>query len=176
MVASPHFHAGWCLDILKRTTRDFLAGGIFWYNKPMSLPGSQALYTILSLVLLIAVLPALWPRFSNVPSFQRQALQLSMACFVAILGFFVLMSIRYDFHDSYNPSRWRPFFCEGRLLLGALIPFLVLFVYGWDRMLRRFGNSAKFAVLGSMILIMLAVEIVTDWPVFSNPYNWYHLP
>ena len=67
-------------------------------------------------------------------------------------------------------------FAKGDCWLGALIPFLVLFVYGWDRVLRRLGNPAKFAVLTSMILIMSAVEIVTDWPVFSNPYNWYHLP
>ena len=27
-----------------------------------------------------------------------------------------------------------------------------------------------------LISMMLAVEITTDWPVFSNEYNWFHLP
>ena len=142
----------------------------------MSLPGSEATYTILTLALLAPVLPALWPQFSNVTAPQRQALRLSMACLIAVLGFFALLSIVYDFHNSYNPSSWHPYFREGRLFLGVLIPFLLLIACGLDRALNRFGNSTKFAVLAIIISLMLTMEMVTDWPVFSNPYNWYHLP
>ncbi len=142
----------------------------------MPLPGSEAIYTILTLILLVLVLPALWPRFSHVTAPQRHALQLSMACLTAALGFFALLSIVYDFHNSYNPSSWHPYFREGRLFLGVLIPFLLLIACGLDRAFNRFGNPAKFTALVIMISLMLAVEMVTDWPVFSNPYNWYHLP
>ncbi len=154
----------------------FWQGEFFWYNKPIALPGSMAVYTILTLVLLGIVLPSLWPRFSKATPLQRNAFQFGMACLAAALCFFALISIMYDFHDSYNPSRWHPYIGEGRLFLGVLIPFLLLIACGLDRALNRFGNSTKFAVLAIIISLMLTVEMVTDWPVFSNPYNWYHLP
>ncbi|HSY44297.1 MAG TPA: hypothetical protein VK811_10340, partial [Candidatus Acidoferrum sp.] len=140
------------------------------------LPGTDIIYTLLSLLLLIAVLPALVTRFSNGTAPQRRALQLSMVCFLAELGFLALFSIAYDYHDCPYPSRWHPFWTSGRLLLGTLIPILLLMVYGLDRLLARFGNAAKFSTLAAMILGMLVVEIATDWQVFSNPFNWYHLP
>ena len=150
-------------------------GEFYWCHKPMSLPGSEAAYTTLTVVLLAAVFPALWPRFSHVTLPQRRVLQLSMICLVALLAFFALLSAAYDFHNCFNPSRAHPYFREGRLLLGVLIPFLLLIAYGLDRAFNRLGNLAKFGALALMISLMLAVEIVTDWPVFSNPYNWYHL-
>jgi hypothetical protein len=65
----------------------------------------------------------------------------------------------------------------GRLILGALIPFLLLYLYGMDYMLRGTKNKWLWPVaLSGMILFMLISEIVTDWQVFFSQYNWYHLP
>jgi hypothetical protein len=52
----------------------------------------------------------------------------------------------------------------------------MLIAYGLDRALNRFGDRVKFFTLAAAILGMLAVEVATDWPVFSCPFNWYHLP
>jgi multisubunit Na+/H+ antiporter MnhB subunit len=60
-------------------------------------------------------------------------------------------------------------------MLGALIPFLILLVFGVERALKKFPDRAKFAVLAGMILFMLVFETATDWPVFSSQYNWFHL-
>ena len=98
-----------------------------------------------------------------------------MTCFVAMLGFFALLSLIYDFHNSHNPSRQYPYFTSGRPLLGALIPFLLLIACGLDRILTHVGNTVKFSALVLMIAAMLAVEIATDRTVFSNDYNWFHL-
>ncbi|HEY1490538.1 MAG TPA: hypothetical protein VGF90_05815, partial [Verrucomicrobiae bacterium] len=67
------------------------------------------------------------------------------------------------------------YFTSGRLMLGALIPFLLLFVYGIDRALKKFSDAVKFFALAAMILFMLVSEIATDWPVFSSQYNWFHM-
>lgn len=154
----------------------FWQGEFLWHYQPLVFPGTNAIYTLLSLALLVVALPALLPRFSNITPLQRHTLQLSMLCFLAALGFFAVMSIVYDFHDCPYPSRHYPYFTSGRLLLGALIPFLLLFVYGLNRALNRFGNSGKFSILAAMILAMLILETATDWRVFSNGYNWFHLP
>ena len=60
-------------------------------------------------------------------------------------------------------------------MLGALIPFLLLFVFGIDRALKKSGERAKCLALAGMILLMLVSEIATDCPVFSSQYNWFHI-
>lgn len=151
----------------------FWQGELLWRNEPMALHGSASIYTALSLILIIMSIPFLW---RNPVAEQRRALQLSLVSFIAALGFFALMSIVYDFHNCPNPSREHPYFQAGRMILGALIPFMLLIAYGIDRALNRFGLGTKFIVLGILVSLMLASEIVADWPAFSSPYNWFHLP
>ncbi|HEY1786600.1 MAG TPA: DUF2142 domain-containing protein [Verrucomicrobiae bacterium] len=157
----------------------FWQGEFEWYYPPqaraLALPGTAAIYTILSLVLTVMALPSLFLR-KNSDQLQRHALQLSLACFGAALAFFALASVIYDFHDCVNPSRQHPFFQAGRMMLGTLIPFLLLVACGMDRALNRFGNGTKFAALSIFVLSMLVVEVATGWPAFSNQYNWFHLP
>jgi hypothetical protein len=40
----------------------------------------------------------------------------------------------------------------------------------------RFRNATKSVTLAVAILAMRALEVATDWPAFSNPFNWFHLP
>lgn len=153
----------------------FWQGEFFWENQPLILPGSTTLYTIFSLGLLAVAFSGLHPT-TNPDPWQRRALGLAAACFIGILGFFALLSVIYNFDQCPNPSRDYPYFHQGRLMLGALIPFLLLIVYGLDRLLYRVGTKTKFLVLGAIIAAMLTSEIVVDWPAFSNPFNWFHLP
>jgi hypothetical protein len=157
----------------------FWQGEFQWYypphSRPLALPGSDLVYAILSLALIAAALPGLIPRVNPHPG-ERRALQLGLLCFVATLGFFGLASIIYDFHNCPNPSREHPYFHAGRMMLGSLIPFLLVIVYGFHRLTCRLGNRAKFIIFAVLILAMLTAEIVTDWPAFANPYNWFHLP
>jgi hypothetical protein len=150
-------------------------GEFWWHHQPMALPWTGVIYTILSLALIGAAMPAMWKRYSTDPN-QRYVLRLSLICFLAMLGFFAGLSVIYDFHDCPYPSREYPYFTSGRLLLGALIPFLLLIVYGIDRLLCRLGKIAKFAALIILIAAMLWVEIATNQQVFSNDFNWFHLP
>jgi hypothetical protein len=111
----------------------------------------------------------------NASTFQRRALWLAFAGLVAEFIFYGFLSTIYDFHDCFYPSRGYPYFTSGRLLLGALIPSLLLLVFGLDYALKQFGNVTKFSALTLWVLFMLASEVVTDWPVFFSRYNWYHM-
>jgi hypothetical protein len=92
---------------------------------------------------------------------------------VVFLGF---LSIIYDFQDCFYPSRAHPYFTSGRLMLGALIPFLLLFLYGMDCALGWIKNRhAKPLALAGLILFMLISEITIDRMIFSNAYNWFHM-
>ena len=170
-------HGFW--TFLSELITKFWQGEILWHRQPMASPISNAVYLALTFGFVSCALIAIIPRTSASPQTapaQRQALYLSLACIAAAVAFSGFLSIIYDFHDYPGPSREHPYFSFGRHLLGALIPFMLLFVFGIDRALDRFGNTAKFSALSALILFMMTVEIATDWPVFSNPFNWYHLP
>jgi hypothetical protein len=76
-----------------------------------------------------------------------------------------------------DPSQEHPYLDEGRLILGAMVPGLLLYLYGLNYLLQDAKKHwIRPAALGLIILFMLISEIVTDWTVFSSQYNWYHLP
>lgn len=172
----PIFSPGGLWIYLSGQMGTFWQGELWWHGQRLCLPGTDTIYTLLSIVLVGAALPALWPRYTSSGPERAQALQFGLACFVAGLAFFGLMSIAYDYHGFHNPSREHPYFEAGRMILGALIPFLLLFLCGLDRLLNRFGVAVKLVTLVVMISAMLALEITTDWPVFGSAYNWFHLP
>ena len=61
-------------------------------------------------------------------------------------------------------------------MLGALIPFLRIFLYGLDCVLGRVKNRwAKPLALAGLIQVMLTSEIAINRLMFSNYYNWFHM-
>jgi hypothetical protein len=172
----PIFTPGGLWTYLSGQLSTFWQGEFLWHNQPLALPGSNVVYIIFSLVLMAAAALALFRKDSNVTVLQRRALQFGIACIVAGLAFFGFMSIVYDFHDCPNPSREHPYFQAGRMLLGMLIPFLLVIMCGLDHLLKRAGDNVKWLFLVAIALFMLASEITTDWSVFHNEFNWYHLP
>ncbi|HTV63820.1 MAG TPA: DUF2142 domain-containing protein [Verrucomicrobiae bacterium] len=153
----------------------FWQGEFLWHAKPLAAPAVDFIYAMLSVIFIGTTLVDLsrGSNISDVP--QRQILWFAFAAVAGALAFFGFLSLIYDFHNCFYPSRERPYFISGRLWLGALIPFLLLFIYGMDRLLNHFGKAAKFYALAAMILFMLASETMIDWPVFSNEFNWFHL-
>ncbi len=153
----------------------FWQGEFFWHGRPLTSPVMDLIYTVASIGFVAVTVTALAARSTNATAPQRQALWIGLAGFTASVAFLAFLSIIYDFHDCVNPSSGHPYFTSGRLLLGALVPFVLLFVFGMDRALNRFGTRTKFLVLAGMVLFMMIAEIATDWPVFSSQYNWFRM-
>ncbi len=151
-------------------------GEFMWHHQPLALPVVNTLYAVLSVVFVGMALVNLSPGFKAVTGPQRRALWFGFGCFAAGVAFLGFLSIIYDFHNCFYPSREHPYFTSGRLIGGALIPFLLLFVFGMDRVLAPVKRAwARPLALIAMLLFMLVSEIVTDWPVFPCQYNWYHM-
>jgi len=152
----------------------FWQGEILWHRQPLTLPVVDTIYAVLS-ISFIGVAAALLIR-SPAGATQRQALWLSFGCVAAAVMFLGFLSIIYDFHDCFYPSREHPYFTSGRLMLGALIPFMLLFVRGLDCVLGRIKSRwVKPLALAGLVLFMLVAEMVTEWRLFSNAYNWFHM-
>ena len=62
------------------------------------------------------------------------------------------------------------------MILGTLIPFLLLLLFGLDLLLESIkGNLIRLLVLAGLIAFMLTVEITSTWPIFFSHYNWFHI-
>ena len=160
---------------LKRNLATFWQGEQLWQRQPLAIPAVDSAYVVLTLGALAFMLAALLRRPSPLTTQQRAAAWFGFACVAAMFGFFALLSVRFDFQDCFYPSRAHPFFVSGRLMLGMLIPFLILFAGGLDRLMNKFENRTKFFILLALLAFMLASEITIDWPIFPNAYNWFHL-
>jgi len=153
----------------------FWQGEILWHRQPLALPSVDMVYIVLTFVFIGLALVSLLLKSKSATGPQREVLWFGLACFVAAIAFSGFLSIIYDFHDCFYPSREHPYFTSGRLMLGALIPFLLLFFFGLDVALKKCGNPAKFFALAAVILFMVISEITVDWPVFPDAYNWFHM-
>ena len=149
----------------------FWQGEMLWHTRPLFLSPVSLFYTLASVLLIAAALLCL----KRADVFQRRALLFAFAGLAAAFAFYGFLSIIYDFHNCFYPSRQSPYFVSGRLILGALVPFLLLFVFGLDGLLNRLGNPGKFSILALFLLFMLGAEIATNWPVFLSQYNWFDM-
>ena len=154
----------------------FWQGSTHWHGNLLVMPAVNATYSILTLSLLIFALMNLWLRRTVETELQRDALWFSFGCLAAGAVFLAFLSIIYDFGICMDPSREHPYFAEGRLILGAMIPGLLLYLCGLDYFFQFERRPwARAATLPYIIFFMLAMEIATDRSVFASQYNWYHL-
>jgi len=154
----------------------FWRGEFTWHYQRLALPVIDAVYVIASTLFIGVAVAALLPRFTAAFQLRRQALWFGFGSFIAVMAFLGFLSVIYDFHDCVYPSRDHPYFTSGRLMLGSLIPFLLLFVYGLERALSWMKHDwPRWLALAGFILFMLISEIVVDWPVFFSQYNRFHM-
>ena len=154
----------------------FWRGEFVWGRRRLALPAVDTFYWISSLLLPgVALVTLFWKR-SGITAWQRQAFWLSLCCFAAAIAFLGLNSIAFDFGTCFYPSPAYPYLTSGRLLCGALIPFLVLYVHGLDSALRPVkSGAARMLALGGIVLLIAISELVVSLPAFSSEFNWFHL-
>jgi hypothetical protein len=151
----------------------FWQGEMVWHRKQLGFPAANLAYVILSVVPLGAAAVTL--SRPGISQAQKSALWFALAAVFAGIAFLGFLSLIFDFHYCVYPSRQKPYFTSGRLILGALIPFLLLCVLGIDCCLYRVGTVTKFASLGLLMIAMLAGELLRNWSIFQSAYNWFHL-
>ena len=170
----PIFSPSGLAYFLGELTRTFWRGEFVWHLKPIASPAADLFYVGSTGVFLAASAVALWQGTSDV----RRRVVLSMSFFV--LGASVLLlaasSLAFDFDDSWAPSRASPYFVAGRLVGGALVPFVLLYLDGlehalsWARL--RIDPLVVVALIAAAITLS---EIANTLAVFQSPYNWFHL-
>jgi len=159
-------------DLLAR----FWRGELMWQNHELSSRIADEFYAISSLLVLCAAMTGIRRR-AGLSTFQRQAFLLMAFAFIAALTFLALLSVQFDFGNCVYPSRAYPYFTSGRLIIGALIPFALLYAYGVTRLLRRAGNASLPLVVLAIIMLSVSIsDVLVNYEVFASEHNWFHLP
>ena len=146
-----------------------------WHARTIGWKGMDMFYVIPSLgFFLVAVVYLLRKQSTDAAEAQRRALWIAVASFIAAIAFLGFLSLQFDFGSCINPSRERPYFFQGRLMAGAMIPFALLYVYGLHRLLR----AVPALVLPALVAIALAITISESFAngvAFASVYNWFHM-
>jgi Predicted membrane protein (DUF2142) len=152
----------------------FWRGEVNWHGQLLRWRAADGFYAISSLLFVPAAIVGLRKQ-PGLTLFQRQAIGSAVLIFLAGVAFLLLLSIQFDFGNCINPSRAHPYFTSGRLLIGALIPFVVCYVYGFNWLCSRINAALPLILLGFVVLFVTVSEIFVNRSVFVSEHNWFHL-
>ncbi len=174
----PLFTAGGAWTFLSDMIPRFWRGELVWYQHELAWAAADWTYALTSL--LFVGLAAVSIRNGARPLQQRlgeATALLAVVCGVALLAG---LSLLFVFGQDTSPSAAYPYFVQGRLISGVLLPFGWLYVRGIEvataRLPRALASRAAWAVLLGVVLLAWISEIVVSWPVFASAYNGFHLP
>jgi hypothetical protein len=164
------FHEFW-----SALMESFWRGEFVWGRQRVAWGITDAFYWISSPLLLVLGLASLHWRSGDVTAWRRQALWLAFCSFAASVAFLGLLSTTFDFGKCVYPSVSYPYFASGRLLTGALIPFLLLYVRGLDWALGSVKSGRlTLGVLAAFALLITISEAVISLPPLASRYNLIH--
>ena len=171
----PIFTASGMWTFLSELIASFWRGEFMWHAQIIGYKGLDLFYVLSSLgLILIAVISLAARRAKNTSQAQRRVLWIAAACVVATIVFLAFLSLQFDFGACINPSRERPYFFQGRLMLGALIPFAMLYVYGLSRLLRN-ESDLVLGAIGAIAIAITISELLANRVAFTSAYNWFHM-
>ena len=162
---------------LAELARTFWRGELAWRRVPLAHGAADALYVATSaagLALAAAGSRGARPRAERI---AEGAAWVALAAGIAVL---VGLSLRFSYGPGTNPSLARPWFANGRLVAGALVPFALLVVRGLEvgagLAPARWRTRAAWAALGSVCAAATVSEALLSVPVVASAYNAFHLP
>jgi hypothetical protein len=155
----------------------FFRGELAWKQAVLALPAADRVYVAASAVCLALAAAGLRGARPRAERVAEGAAWVALVSAVAILAW---LSLRFSYGAATNPSLARPWFANGRLISGALVPFALLFVGGIERGAAALPERAREPGAWAALLAVLAVAALSEArlsaPVFGSPYNWFHLP
>lgn len=176
-------------DFLTSTIETYWRGEFIWHRVSLSSSVLDATFVATTLLFVPAALILVafsrgtggasgGERTEDVGMGARRLALWAGAGALALFGLFLFWaSLRFDYGTCPYPSRDRPYLRSGRLALGALVPFVVLYLEGMRAVLTRL-RAGRFALIVALALAaaVLVSEAMIRAPAFPSEYNWFHLP
>jgi hypothetical protein len=165
-----------------KLARTFWRGDTVWHGPFLAAPDADLFYVATSLLFLAVLLFSSWSRRKTaVPGREQAVLQIGAGGLAGGILFLAAVSVLFDFGNSVYPSAELPYLFSGRLISGAIIPFVLLYLSGLGATIGllprklRAGIDPAWCTAIICLYIMLS-EIRISPGVFSSGYNWFHLP
>jgi hypothetical protein len=174
----PIFTPGGLLVFWRGLATTLWRGEFLWHRIPLASGPFDNFYFVSSTLLLLSFIAGSLLGGSRVSAETRSVAMFCLAPFALSVALLILFSISYDFGTGlFNyPSHESPYFAQGRLILGALVPFLIVYLSGLESFLGWLRLSfIRLPLLILMVDLVAIAEIVYSLDVFASQYNWYHL-
>lgn len=156
-------------------TRTFWRGEYAWHLASLQWLVADWFYVLSSLAFLAASVGYFLKDQKNLSAVQRFASIQGMVMILGSVAFMALISLPFDFHESFYPSRQLPFFISGRIIVGAMLPFALLYVGTLERILIRFSFGWRVTILIGILCFATFAEVKTHSLPFSSSFNFYAL-
>jgi len=170
--------AGW-MCFWRELISTLWRGEVLWHRGQVAAGGMDTFYTWSSTAFLFIFVIATAGRIRKIPAQRGAAATLCLLMVVLYVALLVFLSISVDFGQGMfgRPSHAWPYFANGRMMLGALVPFLVLYLGGLEVLLGwlRIG-FLRLPLLILVVDVIAISQIMYSMDVFASRFNWYHLP
>lgn len=154
----------------------FWHGEVVWGMRTTAPYMADLFYTLTSVVFIASAIVKLYSTRKNVISSSYLFRLSSVVLLGLYISFLLVLSIQFDFGNSYDPSRENPFFNKGRFIIGGLVPFLILYVDGLLYLLAK--TKLKMNPLypvATVCVMMVVFSIISSYKIFGSSWNWFHL-
>ena len=149
-VSHPLFTPSGWLTFSSELTPMFWRGEIVWRREILSLGGADAFYGVSTLACL--GLAALGWRRGSPPA---RGVEAWAGCvLLGSIAVLAVLSIRFVFGETTNPTADHPYFIQGRLVAGAWLAFALLYVRGVDVAVERLPAAWRGPVGAAVMAIV----------------------
>lgn len=156
--------------------KTFWRGELTWYGTDIASKGSDLFYALSSGLFLILSVAYLFTKKDEESGKVRFTILMSLFVTALSVLFLIIISVTFDFSNSYYPSADYPYHRSGRLISGILTPFLILYITGLSLITDLFKTRTfPLFILLIIGLFITFTEISLTKEVFYSRYNWFHL-
>ncbi len=158
----PMFTLKGALYFIGETIRRAWRGEMVWHGHSLGWPAMDSWYIWSTLIFLAAAALAAFRRG------RRAGDIVNWAVLLAGVGFLIWSSLAWDFGNCPYPSRHLPFMVSARLVSGALVPFLMLYVRGFGTLCPPgWKFRTRLFLIAIIAIMMLVSDLFIRWPALS---------
>jgi hypothetical protein len=172
----PLFTASGAWFFVRELTGSFWRGEYVWAHGPLRNVNAEIFYLCSTLMLVPLFSAFFLARLGDDNRLQRWNGWLSLFLVGASVLFMAAISLPYDFQLCPYPSRAHPYFVSGRIIIGALLPFALMYLSGLELLLRPVRRYLHPIFPLSLICAgILVAEATIANVAFRSHFNFYAL-
>ncbi len=172
----PIFTLKGLIYFISESVKNFWRGELIWGLQRIASNVADYFYVISSCIFVpVSIISNLASKENYSP--QRRFLNLVNALVLVFFALVIsLLSMMFDFGTCWFPSQKNPFFTNTRIILGAFVPFLILYLDGIRIIITKISTRINYVMIILLICILIFLsEIYSTYPVMGSNYNWFHM-